>query len=333
MDESIIVKERFHVFDESTPTVCCLTVRNGFNVLGVSPEVSSDGSGRDLARQDALRRVQQFENYLEYQRQYETKPNNVVIFNFETPNFDQASEGVESLHWSGNDLVQSTDYARIGTKSLMARLNRANSKNWYRTEAALTNHADVNLGADGPVYWYGFSLYIPDPYPVLKVPVYELFWQTYTSPPDGNWETYKGSNPPLSMFLEPETDTTGNIQFAVRFNNDPYPQGHTNTVALWDKSMKYGAGNWHDFVVCVRYDSVAGLVKAWMNGVQYVDYTGGCYYRGHGGATMKMGLYTGWRSLGRDIPGETVGERTLYFDNLKVAYGPNAGYRVVDPSK
>ena len=58
----------YHVFEPSMKTVCCMTLRNGFTVLGeagvVSPENFNEEIGRDVAYKNAREKIWQLEGYL-----------------------------------------------------------------------------------------------------------------------------------------------------------------------------------------------------------------------------------------------------------------------------
>lgn len=64
----IIIGEAYYVFPGTTLTVCCLTLRNGYHVLGesacVSPADFDAEQGRRLARQNALNKMWTLEAYL-----------------------------------------------------------------------------------------------------------------------------------------------------------------------------------------------------------------------------------------------------------------------------
>ena len=63
-----IAAEDYHVFRPSMKIVCCLTLRNGFAVLGeagvVSPENFNEEIGKDVARKNAREKIWQLEGYL-----------------------------------------------------------------------------------------------------------------------------------------------------------------------------------------------------------------------------------------------------------------------------
>lgn len=59
-----IVSAQYHLFPGTTTTVCCLTLRNGFTVLGksacVDPTSFNELVGRDIARAEAVDEVWKF---------------------------------------------------------------------------------------------------------------------------------------------------------------------------------------------------------------------------------------------------------------------------------
>jgi hypothetical protein len=66
--ESAVCADQYYVFPNSTLTVCCLTLRNGYRVTGESACVSSDNFdaeiGRKIARENAVEKVWALEGYL-----------------------------------------------------------------------------------------------------------------------------------------------------------------------------------------------------------------------------------------------------------------------------
>lgn len=72
---SLVVNEQYHVFDGTTVTVCCLTLENGFAVVGesapVSPENFDAELGRKIAYQSARDKIWALEGYLLKQRLYD----------------------------------------------------------------------------------------------------------------------------------------------------------------------------------------------------------------------------------------------------------------------
>ena len=66
--DDCIVAEQYHVFEGTTLTVCCLTLKNGFCVTGESAAASPGNFdpeiGRKIARGNARDRIWMLEGYL-----------------------------------------------------------------------------------------------------------------------------------------------------------------------------------------------------------------------------------------------------------------------------
>ena len=65
--EAAVLAEQFHIFPGTTTTVCCLTLRNGFTVIGESA-CASPGNfdaeiGRRIARENAKQKIWALEGY------------------------------------------------------------------------------------------------------------------------------------------------------------------------------------------------------------------------------------------------------------------------------
>lgn len=68
MIEDTILAEQYYIFPGTVLTVCCLTLQNGFNVVGksapVSPENFDTAMGEKIARKDAFDQIWSLEGYL-----------------------------------------------------------------------------------------------------------------------------------------------------------------------------------------------------------------------------------------------------------------------------
>lgn len=66
--DAAILTEQYHVFDGTTLTVCALTLRNGFTVVGesaaASPENFDEEIGQKIARENARNKIWALEGYL-----------------------------------------------------------------------------------------------------------------------------------------------------------------------------------------------------------------------------------------------------------------------------
>jgi len=65
--DAVIENEQYHVFPGTTLTVCCLRLKNGFNVTGesacASPENFDYELGRKIARDNAKQKIWALEGY------------------------------------------------------------------------------------------------------------------------------------------------------------------------------------------------------------------------------------------------------------------------------
>ena len=66
--DSKIIDEDYHVFKKTCLTVCCLTLENGFTVIGesacASPENFNAELGQKIAREKARNKIWELEGYL-----------------------------------------------------------------------------------------------------------------------------------------------------------------------------------------------------------------------------------------------------------------------------
>lgn len=64
---SAIVSAQYHIFPGTTVTVCCITLRNGYTVVGesacVSKENFNEGIGREIAYENAREKIWQLLGY------------------------------------------------------------------------------------------------------------------------------------------------------------------------------------------------------------------------------------------------------------------------------
>lgn len=75
--DSKVVAESYYVFPNTTVTVCCLTLENGFTTVGesacASPENFDEAIGKKIAFENAREKIWQLEGYLLRQKLHEAK--------------------------------------------------------------------------------------------------------------------------------------------------------------------------------------------------------------------------------------------------------------------
>jgi len=75
--DTLIANEDYHVFASTNLTVCCLTLRNGFVVVGESACISAANFdielGRKISKENARKKIWQLESYLLKQILYDSK--------------------------------------------------------------------------------------------------------------------------------------------------------------------------------------------------------------------------------------------------------------------
>ncbi len=73
--DAVIVGEDYHVFPDTTVTVCLLRLKNGYTTIGHSASVSKENFdeeiGRKIARENARNQIWQLEGYLLRNKLYE----------------------------------------------------------------------------------------------------------------------------------------------------------------------------------------------------------------------------------------------------------------------
>lgn len=68
MINETILAEQYYIFPGTTTTICCLTLKNGYNVIGesaaASPENFNEDVGKRIAKDNARNKIWALEGYL-----------------------------------------------------------------------------------------------------------------------------------------------------------------------------------------------------------------------------------------------------------------------------
>jgi hypothetical protein len=193
---------------------------------------------------------------------------------------------------------------------------------------------DVNRGTATETYWWGFSLYLPNPFPVVRVNnwFWEIFFQVHTSWPHGG--TAIDMSPPFSLQLNPSSNTSGGIRLLQRsYTGASPPTSTSDMVTVFNANIfTYTVGQWIDIVVMNRFDWSQGLTKVWVNGNLVRDYAGSNFYRDYLTAKSHAGIYNGWKNTLESDP-DPVWERFYWLDQVRFSKSNawNGDYNAVAP--
>lgn len=237
-------------------------------------------------------------------------------------NFESGALRVGSLYVaSGNVPVVTTERARVGRYSMKSYLNRKTSANSYRTEISLGKPTTFI----GEERWYGFSIFLPASY--TPSPIWEIVAQWHDTP--NNWEKGR-KNPPLHLATS-RGGKPGRWTIANLWDAQPVASNGSYEIddsQVWDLGA-YETNKWTDWVFRIKWSYRAdGILQVWKDGKLVVNRTGPNTYNDNLGPYFKVGLYKGWSN--RSTPADTVSERTIYHDEIRMA-DEAGGYSAVAP--
>lgn len=124
-------------------------------------------------------------------------------------------------------------------------------------------------------YWYGWSLYVPADNPAQDS--FLFFGQVQQAPSNEPiWMFVKNGKDPFCMLRSPTVDRSFYCEVGTDF-------------ALIDHDQF--AGQWHDFVMNVKWSQSDGFVRLWVNGEKKADYVGSTMTPGNEFVSFVYGLY------------------------------------------
>lgn len=221
--------------------------------------------------------------------------------------YSQFSSNVDTCEYdetcATDSLAIVTSPVRGGTRAVKMTLKSTDTQetSGSRSELQSTGMFEHTLDED---FWYGFSIFVPDDW-VLDPDDMKVVHQFHT----------KDNFGPSPIFGLRITGSEWRI-------TQELVEGESSTL-LWDGAVT--RGEWVDWVWHVRWSTGAtGEFRAWKNGAPVYSQTGQNLVDGTPNALhyQKFGLYG---SFDGDVT-----ERTLYYDELRVARGAD-GYDLVAP--
>ncbi|KKN36243.1 hypothetical protein LCGC14_0775730 [marine sediment metagenome] len=209
--------------------------------------------------------------------------------------------------WRINGLtptVTSEILARVGTKCMKSHLLAGETRSEVRMPGL--------LNAVGNEYWYGFSVYLPEPFETNSAWEHVANWHGY--PDFGIGEGYFGQGAPLQISTAHPQTAPG---WSVRVRWDSKPNSTPGGVPDIEGQAFYEFGTyetdvWTDWVFHIKWEyDETGLLVIWKNGDKVLTRNGPNCYNDEFGPYFKMGIYRAGRSAGA--------ARTIYHDEFKMA--------------
>ena len=147
---------------------------------------------------------------------------------------------------------------------------------------------DLNNAVPESVVWYSISTLIPEDFPQEPENSYVLIqWHDQKVP----WNNPKGHSPPLAARYR-----DGRLDVTLRHAFEGQKDGENGRELILYSHPNFPRGQWNDFVYQVKWSASSdpdntGFVRAWLGGMQIIDYTGPVGYFDDLGIYVKFGIY------------------------------------------
>ena len=211
-------------------------------------------------------------------------------------------------------IASSTEQKKAGNRSY--KFYYSGGAGWERSELVLRDGIP-NFAYD-TIYWVGYSIYIPSDWNPDSSPIHTQFHAAgYYSCPEASICTPSGGGFPFfATITDPDNPT-----YRIRaFWNEEYCD-----LCDWSSSSSYYSdpmvkGAWNDVVMQVRFTrETTGIIKMWLNGDLFMDYTGRSAPLFSVGPSMKIGIYA-----------SSYTPITVYYDEIRIG-DADASYADVAP--
>lgn len=230
-----------------------------------------------------------------------TSSNASVIFegDFETGNLG-------NFRVLGISPTATSSLSRAGTYAMKSVLNPAEK----RAEVKMPS----KINAVGNEYWYGFSIFLPEPFEVNSK--WEVVANWHGRPDFDIGEVFAGQGAIMALTTaNPRSETIAEWVLINRWDSKPNstPGGvpdieGTNVYEFGP----YETGVWTDWVFHVKWSYESdGFLEIWKNGIKVLDRDGPNCYNDEYGPYFKMGIYRAGRS--------SNAPRTIYHDEFRMA--------------
>ena len=201
-----------------------------------------------------------------------------VVLDFETGNFS-GWRTFKLLHPYSGRIV--TDIVRRGRYAARFELRAGDNMPEDRgggVRAELKDDYNAPLGKD---YWYSFSTYIPNNFPLRKPNCVIAQWH-------GEHDDGEESRSPVLAHRY----AGGDLIIDIRYSSTKIQHANDGTRKTLHEEKNFRRGVWHDFLYHVVWSpDDNGRVEGWLDGRQVIDYRGPVGYNDDEGPYFKFGLY------------------------------------------
>ena len=187
-----------------------------------------------------------------------------------------------------------TEQVRSGSKSYKFSLTYYDSGDYKQGMVPVGPGGGFNNGDHhftvGSEYWIGFSLFLHNTYPLTNG---TMLHHQYHGEPD-NPPTCDPREPWRNPPLKTGGTEQGEWQTANKWDSRQcQPDPPTYEGSYWLTQDAISTGQWHDFIVNVKWSyGAGGFLKIWRNGVLKTDRTGPNCYNDNKGPYLWIGIYS-----------------------------------------
>ncbi|GGF18950.1 heparin lyase I family protein [Echinicola rosea] len=209
-----------------------------------------------------------------------------------------------------NDIIVSSDYARVGTTSGRFYLRKGLRYQLEKHRTEVLSMSGMETEMSKMKKWMSYSIFFPSDYYIdPSHTIAEVIQQLHVG---------FSQSPPISI----RTELDGFYLQVCYGEFDRKVEEHAElkeTMRRYYRFKGITPGKWHDFILYYELDPTDGIVKLWLNRELVVDHKGPTMYSNdldyH--YSWKVGLYCSQWGAGtlETIPEE----RVLYYDEVRIA--------------
>jgi hypothetical protein len=231
----------------------------------------------------------------------------IGVIKAETIFFENFESGKMTARCSGKCPIVTEKIAYNGKHSLKVDVDYYDSYNNYRTELQEEGFANYD-----DVFWYNFSIYLPESYKTDSV--WEVVAQWHGYPDFGLGENWR--QPPLALLT---TNGVWRVKSKWDIKANTFESGEI--VYDGEENWELGAQKtdvWVNWVFNVKWSFEGdGLIKVWKDGQLVINKKGPNTFNDETAPYFKAGMYKGWQGSPK-LSEDNVTSRELYLDDIMI---------------